>query len=75
MPDTIEHGAQSWSNEPQKSLESSTIYKNLHFGGRKREIFGRKWIILWKNNLYKKKKFFSKHPVAKKALVFHNMLS
>ena len=37
MPDTIEHGAQKWSNKPQKLLKTSTIYKNFHLGGEEEE--------------------------------------
>ena len=66
MPDTIEHGAQKWSNKPQKLLKTSTIYKNFHLGGDEENLW-KKWMVLWKNNHQKKKKFFSKHPVAKKA--------
>ena len=66
MPDTIEHGAQKWSNKPQKLLKTSTIYKNFHLGGEKKNLW-KKWMVLWKNNPQKKKKYFSKHPIAKNA--------
>ena len=38
MPDTIEHGAQKWSNKPQKLLKTSTIYKNFHLGGEEESL-------------------------------------
>ena len=72
MPDTIEHGAQKWSNKPQKLLKTSTIYKNFHLGGEEEESLEEMDGFV-KNNPQKKKKFFSKHPVAKKAKVFHEI--
>ena len=37
LTDKLEHGAQKWSNKPQKLLKTSTIYKNFHLGGEKEE--------------------------------------
>ena len=71
MPDTIEHGAQKWSNKPQKLLKNPQFTKTSIWGEKKKNLW-KKWMVFWKK---KKKKFFSKHPVAKKAKVFHVCLA
>ena len=51
---------------PKKLLKTSTIYKNFHLGGEEEESLEEMDGFV-KNNPQKKKKFFSKHPIAKNA--------
>ena len=37
MADKLEHGAQKWSNKPQKLLKASHNLQNFHLGGEEEE--------------------------------------
>ena len=54
-----------------KTVKKHPQFTKTSIWGEKKKNLWKKWMVLWKNNPHKKKKFFSKHPVAKKAKVFH----